>query len=336
MKAQLQNTLVYMDGPQVMLLRRAKGRIIAVAVEKEGMDYPFFAAKVTKRVWDLYQKGKADLYYVFEKSGIENYYFFDLSKEKNGTVELIVAKKDEFENKDFWPERGFFSNYHTERISENNESDASVQVFKIDGAWEAVDFSSFYSKLSDLYAIFYAKRKLSDPNSASGLISSIRNSVQDKMWRGGGSYQGFYGNFMSVLPSMLPLRVSKIQYASPGQIDVQGDAEILDDVVDIIELGTHRIEEAQKAYNDVDRILSKEKLKKARPHVNFSSKTIEDFVKKRCDKILTEINFDNQGDLFRSCDENVLVYAKVVLSIFRRLRGIQKFFAEGRLATHAN
>ena len=332
MKATLEQTLVYFDGPQVVLLKGGKTNIIAVAIERDGMEYPFFACRVLKRNWKRYLDGKADLHYLFLKTNLDGYFFFDWSKTENKRVDLVKATSVEISNKEYWPDKGFFAASHTEYLGEQEVEESTAQVFNIDGSWDPIDFSRFYGKISDLYALYFANKKLEDSNTSPESLRRLKGSVLTRLWKGGGSYTGFYRNFSDTFPDMTRLKVNRIEYASPGQIEMLGEESVFNDMLNsLTKFSFEDARNAQDAYNYIDNILSKEKLKTAKPDATFPSEAIEDEVKKKANLILKILKVKDTYHFFKACDENTLVYAKLALSIYRRFKGVSSFFIEGRV-----
>lgn len=329
MKANFVSTLVYFDGPQVALLRYRKMHIIAVAVEKEGFEYPFFCCLVRKHHWEKYYSGKADLYYLFSSAKLGNFYFFDWNSiESNKKVLLTKASHAESVNKDYWPDRGFFSVAHTENIRENPTT-VSSQIFNIDGNWSTSDFSSFYGKMSDTYAIFIADDEFSSDNDT--VCNKIKNNVLSRLWRGGGSYSGFYDSLEQNVPSMDPLQVSRIHYSSPGIIELRGRRDTISEMLKAFSNFGDKLSTTESLYNLVNSTLSDNNLKKARPDAQFPTREMETSVKLACDELLQAIEINQTPRFFEACNNNVLLYSKLSMSIYRRFKGVHSFIVEGRI-----
>lgn len=331
MKAFFVSPLVYFDGPQVALLRANKTNVIAVAVEKDGMEYPFFCCRVYKHHWQRYLDGKADLHFLFSNPAMGDYFFFDWNEiNEDGFVKLIKATEQEANNLDYWPDRGFFSSAHTEMIK-NASSNVSSKVFNIDGTWDAMDFSSFYGKISDVYAIFVAEDRLSNAAANDNVFNTIKNNVLTRLWQGGGSYSGFYNALEQNITDMDPLKVTRIKYASPGEIELRGQTEVFSEMLSSFSDFEDIARKADEAYRGIDQILTKEKLKSAKPNSSISNRILEVFVKEKADSVLSYIGITQNDKFFEACDRNVLVYAKLVMSIYRRFKGVYNFMSEGRV-----
>ena len=329
----IKNVLVFYDEPQVVLLEGAKKiHSIAVAVEKEGMEYPFFCCEIYKRDWLKYLNQKADLYFLFKNALNRKYYFFDWNDQNERKVNLIKATEEEIKNPEFWPERGFFAVNHTETLAGENDQSRAIQTFEIDGSWAAVDFSAFYAKMADLYGLAFIDQLMEDNEKSAATELSLKSSIVSKLWRGGGSYVGFYSDLMNTIKGMVPLNVKKIQYASPGTIEFSGNQDVFNEMMRYLDEFSQNLKESSECYKRIDAVLSREKLKKAPPEASFSSSAMESYVKKNSDDLIKLVGVGREDNFFNACGKNYVIYAKLCLSIHRRLKGIYDFYSEGRVA----
>lgn len=327
--ATISKTLLYYDGPQIILLNGFSNMpIIAVAVNYDGMEYPFFACYTQQKHLDKYIHGKADLHFVFANAHMSEYYFFDLFEANNDVVNLIRATSDESRNNDFWPSKGFFSSNH---ILENENLHDTRRRFNINGAWEADDFTQFNRKMFDMYAIMSAKKILESVDSTPETLAELNALIINQSWEGGNSYVNFYKPFTTKIEIHSPIKVKSIQYASPGNIDLIGDKNIFDEMSRAITKFEQNIEKAAKAYQYINKILGQEKLKTSKASSEFSSEAIKNHVKGQADIILNSIGIDTPAIFMHSCNDNILIYSKLVLSIFRRIKGVYNFISEGRV-----
>jgi hypothetical protein len=324
--------LVDYDGPQLLLLKTNRNRhMIAAAVRAADMDEPFFGCEVTDKTYDNYFDDRVDLHFVFRRAIGRFYYLFDLSKSEHDTVKLIKMKSDEAENPSFWPQVGFFARSHTTKFNRITAVSA-LKSYKIDGKWGANDFSHFHAKMSDLYALFGVLDRLDGQNSQTEM-GFIKKTIQERFWQGGGSYVGFYDSLLTRnrLLNLAPLEVARIQYASPGEISLRGNKSALSEISDIISVFDTKWDRLMWSYRNIRSVLRKEKLLRARPTAHFSSASTREFVKKATREFADEMQLERVEEIFAACDHNVLVFAKVILSIFRRGNELYKFHAEGRV-----
>ena len=324
--------LVDYDGPQLLLLKSNRSHyMLATAIQRQDMDEPFFGCELRDKTYDLYFEQKADLHFAFARAFGRNYYFFDLAEADKQTVKLTNAKTTEVDNLAYWPQIGFFARSHTTSYN-RAPTTASTRSFKIDGVWAANDFSHFHAKMSDLYALFGVLERLEGTHSATER-SFIRQTINDRFWQGGGSYVGFYDSLFSRNRDLklAPLDVAKIQYASPGEITLRGNKKALSDVSDILSVFEEKWDDLAWTYRSIRGSLRKEGLLSAEPNAQFSTPAARDFIKKTTREFAENMNIDHIDEIYEACDSNTLVFAKVILSIFRRANELYIFQAEGRV-----
>jgi hypothetical protein len=328
-KGEIEKVLVFYDGPQLLLMKNQHGEhLLGYAVEKDGYDYPIFVVQMLERNLSLYLSGKVDLRYVFKKTPPTRLYFADLAR---GTkdIKLRRARSSELTD-DVFPEAGIFSSTHTHPISNYYSENNEKQRFAIDGVWEARDFSQFHGKMADTYSLLYIAQKLSKEEASSSESEFLRESIADRPWRGGGSYLSFYGGIKDEARSIHPLRVAGIEYHSPGYMDVAGKREVLDEIVEAIEIASHDQQKIRTLYSAIRKALSHEGLLRVGSEHGFSNAAIEDYVKRQSLDLAEAVALPNGNEILKLCSGNVAVFAKLVLSYYRRIRGLAAFFVQGR------
>jgi hypothetical protein len=109
-------TLIYVDEPQLILLKSQKNYVMAVAIptsNKEAMH--FLAATVTPINFERYMDGHCDLRYLFSFASKRMIYWFDLMSMKNEDVIMNVFESAIPER--FLPMPRIFSSHHTEEYN---------------------------------------------------------------------------------------------------------------------------------------------------------------------------------------------------------------------------
>jgi hypothetical protein len=332
--AALVEYLVSYDGPQLALLKTDRNRnMLAHAVHRADMKEPFFGCEVPDKAFEKYFEGTADLHYAFQHAMRDAYYFFDNAfvEGEGDIVRLVGANKIDLENPEYWPRIGIFSRSHTS-LYNRERRETSLKTFKIDGRWGAEDFSHFYGKMSDLYSLFAVLTRF-EGASAPVERAFFAQALRDRLFRGGGSYIGFYDDLdnQNSKNKVAQLEVSRIQYASPGQIDLRGDATALASTSDVIAIFEDHSTALTELYNKIHGTLRREKLLKAEPTAEFSSRAIQEFVHLRSMELALALKIESVEEIFKAASSNVLVFAKLILSIYRRARELYMFEAEGRI-----
>jgi len=329
--ATVREILVDYDGPQLLLLSSDRRRdMLGVAVQRDGMKTPFFTCEVSKKAFQKYFDGTADLNYAFRHAYRGRYYFFDLGSDDD--VMLVSANHEEIQNEIYWPQVGIFSRSHTSNFNRATTEGSVVETFLIDGKWGASDFSRFHGKMAELYALFGVLNRL-DGTHGKSEQGFIREAIKERVWQGGGSYVGFYDELMARNRKLglIPLDVAKIRYASPGEIDLRGNSSVLSDISDVLDLFEDQSVDLRRAYRSIHGALRKERLLSADPSTDFSSEAMRDFIESRTHEFASQMQIDKVDLIFAACDENVLVFSKVFLSIYRRSMALYSFQEEGRI-----
>jgi hypothetical protein len=88
------STLVYLDEPQVVVLDHGDdAKIIGVAVERDGYDFPFLGAEISFSQWERYNRQFVDLRYLFLLPRWKRWYFFDLADQDETTRFRLSGQK---------------------------------------------------------------------------------------------------------------------------------------------------------------------------------------------------------------------------------------------------
>lgn len=333
--ATIDKTLVYYDGPQLLLLRSEyNDPLLAVAIEKDGYRYPLLCCQMLPRVLNKYMEGTVDLRFVFNQTPVSRMYFADIGQKFGDRIRLVKAKEGEL-NEDVYPDSGLFARLHTGGdISGEYRKYADKKRFNIDGAWEARDFSRFHGRIADAYSLlFIAKAMNKGVQPSPSEARFLRASIEDRPWQGGGSYLAFYTSVKNDGIPLHPLRVAGIEYHSPGYVDLAGRNDVLDDVVLSIADVMENHAEIVGVYRAIRRVLSGEGLLSAGREATFANEVVEEYVRSQSLGFASLVSLPNaESVLTDACDGNVLVFAKLILSYYRRLKGIADFFIEGRVS----
>lgn len=329
--ATIEAVLIYFEEPQLLFLKSDHNMpAFAVAVEKEGMKQPYFVCQVKDRIARNYFAGKADLRYTFLRSVGHAYYFFDLAEIRDGAVSLKRVGADEALREKYWPSTGLFSRSHTSDYEYGVSSDliSAVRRYFIDGRWSTADFSRFNSKMENLYGLFSLLRK------ASGAVGdevkqALNKAILDRAWEGGGSYVAFYHEVIDHLSA--PLDVEKLQYSSPGEIALRGEAAVLDEVDGVVDALDNNIRALQEEYSAIYKILKEGKLLGVKAAETFSSAAMESHALSRAFKLGEDLGLQSLNSLYEACDKKSVLFIKIVLSVYRRARDLYAFHAEGRV-----
>ena len=332
--AELIKTLVLFDGPQLALLRSDRDRyMLAVACKKAGYSFPFFSVEVGEDTLRRYLNERIDLNYAMRlRESFKKYYFFDWKNLKNMRVPVVQANLAEVKDSSFYPDPGFFARTHTSEYSLGAAAKSSARQFQIDGSWDAGDFSRFYSKIADIYAFALLSSKELRSKVGEVDTANIKNTISHQAWKGGGSYVSFYSQLFASVHSLVPLNISKIQYESPGYIELTGGEDSLADLTGIVYLFDMHGESLKESHDQLRGLMEREGLLGSGREKKFSGPGMEAYANKVAGMLANSLGVDDSQDLYEMCGSDTAVFCKVILSYYRRARDLHKFYAEGRVS----
>lgn len=332
-KAEHLITLVYVDGPQLVSMSSGKAKVVAVAIPSlDNYRFPFLATVIPESDWQRYQRGIVDLRFLFRFVRARRLFTFDLATIKDNSVYMIPWEESQPIPEEFLPAERFFSRDHTEETADAKPT-MQVQRFGIDGAWGAHDFSSFYGKINDIYTFQLSLSKLRSEETDAGSRRRITEAFAHYPLRGGSSYVHLYDDLYKVQAVSERLDVKEIAYASPGHIDVAGRADLFETARAAIGGFGENREGLSKKYNAFHTYLSKLGYLTLSPD-SFQTRTEQaQRIEAEAEELAGLLQMDRQSvDMLKTLSRgNSLVFAKIVLSYYRRLSQWFEFFAEGRV-----
>jgi hypothetical protein len=288
---------------------------------------PYVAKVTSDRILDLYLDQKVDLSYVMRSPRAGAPYVFDWSSFDDEVMmvpaEVVVDDVDEL-----LPGPGYFARNHTETYRSGVASLLVHHAYMIDGNWSAKDFSRFYSKIDDLYSIFSFLDDIKDGYGA--INTSLSDKIAKFPWKRGGSYFGFFRDIVADTRDEYPLKVSKILYASPGQIEVRGVKEPLDQIDALLPVMQASSQTLTKVYNDLHGILTRDKVLGSDAR-DFSNAATARMSNARATILLKGMGITDPERIKSACQGHSVLYAKIALAIFRRGEEFYRFYEEGRM-----
>jgi hypothetical protein len=326
----VEQILLWYDQPEIVLLKRDNFEyILAVssAVEEAG-ECKFVGASMTLQQVAGYQNGKFDLRYAMSHANLRRYWEFEFRGHELQVAIKKIRKTSDEVNASI-PDAGFFSREHHFIEAIKRQAADSDEQFDIDGSWELGEFSRFYGQVEDIYYMFSDLSQFNDPNTPTNTKTIIANAF-DRPWRGGGSYVGFYDKIANDNQYVAPLRVSGIQYNSPGFVKIRAKKEPFENIIALLQGYAHEIRETRRAHNALYKLMSFSKLLKPDRRA-VPSKAIRESVLDLAKNLASHMPGVDLSLLVDMARGDEIVAAKVLLSIFRRMERLYKFFEEGRV-----
>lgn len=323
-------TLVYFDEPQVVTLISQKTRIVAVAIpDDDPAVSKFLATMVTDRDWNKYLAGTVDLRYLFTFPKVRVQYSFDLQTLKENMVMMTpwVGEVDER----FLPMPRFFATNHTEEYKVDERA-TDTETLLIDGEWELTDFGQFQQKYADLYAFIVATDTWKSTTATLAAKQRVKGAFLDRPFRGGFSYVHLFKDLNDNVPRNEQLNLSKIKYASPGEVEIFGKIGVFGNLHDIIPNFLFKRHEISEMYQAFHQYLSQNRYFQIEGTQYPKGDPTEKYMKTQAQNLAKEMRAPDFDAVWGLTNENALVASKVVLSFYRRLNDAAAYFAQGRIA----
>lgn len=330
-KAKFDAPLIIIDGLQLICLKSQRTRLIAVAVPKQpDKNFDFVAVSVSPENWEKYFENRVDLRYLFTYPTQKTIYTMDSSQETS-SGEFIMTVYEDTLPEDLLPGAGLFSSDHTEEYGDATIAGDTQQLF-IDGGWEMTEFGRFYQKYSDVYAFVAALRNYINDSVDSKIKSGIADVFKKKPFQGGSSYLHMFNELTDFVPRDQRVTLDKIQYASPGDVQMNGSGNIFYAEKEIIQNYIMNRRDIQNKYNVLHRYLSKNGLLAMAGGKFSGNREVRNNIMENSILLCNLIKIGNFPDIYALSQNNELVSAKVILSVTRRIDAAAAFFSEGRMA----
>lgn len=328
--AALDQVLLWYDGPQIVLLKADDFRyILAVAADEDERDDLFFGALFNLRQLAAYQAEQYDLRYLLTHPSSRAWFTFSLDTEDTAAINLLKIKKDSPLIRKYLPDSGFFSRAHEEIRAAVKARPSSTERFDIDGTWDLGEFSNLYGQIEDIYYIFNSLDRHADP----ATDQRTRERVQDALLRpfmGGGSYLGLYRDFANDNDPASKLRVSGIQYNSPGYVEVKARQKPFGDLLDLLNALSDKPGLARQKYRNLYQLLAKSKLLRAAAGTYIVPDLVRS-IEEMSKSLALSLNGLSYHEVYAMSRQNALITAKVLLSVHRRAERLYAFFEQGRV-----
>jgi hypothetical protein len=201
----------------------------------------------------------------------------------------------------------------------------------LDGRWKLEELSDATKEYTQLYGFAYSL--LSDlPIARREEVEYIYGKFP---WRGGFSTVNFFSQLFHKIPPKLRPEVQRIQYASPGFIELSELLLVAGTVAGIVAAVCTSINNAHDTYrriqkgsveNELTQInLKKEQLDLTLKQISFCETSSASLVK------VLGLTEAQEKILDERVQNNKLMKVKILLSVFRRVEPLAKQQAEGKL-----
>lgn len=322
-------TLIYLDEPQLILLVSRTVHLLAVAVPTDDPKMALFlATTVNEKNLDLYFDGLVDLRYLFTYPRDHLLYTFDLMELQNNIIAMQLYDGDA--PSDWLPSPRLFATEHTTTYHRSEVASSTEQLI-IDGEWRMQEFGTFYQKYSDIYAFEASLQTWAASDSSPNEREAVRKTYADKAFEGGFSYVNFFHGLNDNLPRSVRPGLDSIKYASPGEVNITGSADVFERVYSLIENYLTLRHEITDEYSALYRFLSERRyLRMDVAHFKIDDPSSA-FIENRTRALGNILGLADIDSIIALSQGNILVVAKVTLALVRRVEAAAAFFAQGRM-----
>ena len=326
-----EQALFFFEEPEIIVIDVKKvSKVVAVATKNVG-GRGFFGAKVSNAQFRNYLKERFDLRYMLLRPDRWTWYEFDLPDKLTDRVKLDYVELSRHRIDEYIPEQGFFSREHTEQYRGYTSDARDVQRFEVDGQWSMGDFGRLHSQIADLYALTKSVDAFADNATPLEQKQDIVKSFV-KPFQGGGSYVALFRSLAKAGGDEAKPDIKAIQWASPGFMDVVGDADAFDRMISLVEHFSGHRGEIKDAYEHLWSYLKETQfLNRTSRTLDYSS-SISTEIATRATELARLIGVTSYSLLIKMAGQDHLVAAKALLGSARRIAKLHEFFAEGRVS----
>ncbi|WP_305415829.1 hypothetical protein [Photobacterium leiognathi] len=196
-------------------------------------------------------------------------------------------------------------------------------IINLDERWSLEDFSVFSKQYIQVYGFFFALRKLSE-------VDSIME-FERMPWLGGASVVHFFTGMKNhIHPDLLP-NVQKIQYASPGFMELSAIVQVADDIKNLVLAMCSTVGSIATTYHVIHSQYRSRQLaqKKMRELENSEDKN---FVRNSVLELHEQLNLSPQQvvSLSKISKGDQLVELKMLMAMYRRAKPIADLQAQNK------
>jgi len=315
--------------PILILFKSGKTYFFASALPSDkGFVQEYLVVSVTPKIFKRYFREDVDLRYLFESNPYRT--FFKISASDLAEKKVKAVPFDGVITEEMLPEPQLFASSHTAEYKPMASKHDALETLYIDGNWEMEDFGKFSARYRDIYSFEQAIIKLKDVQTSTNQRDKLKSAFQGNLLHGGGSYVSFFKELGEIIPANDRYDLARVQYASPGRVELRGKGEIFDRLEGHVKNMIANEGEIRSAYNNLRDYMSKAGfLDFTQNDVAPSAQQI-DTVNSLNKKLLIEMKLDVFDDINLVTDNRPINSAKISMSLFRRIRAASAFFAEGR------
>jgi hypothetical protein len=207
-----------------------------------------------------------------------------------------------------------------------------TQRLTLDGEWTLFEFSQFARTYSQSYSVLYTLDPTIRLDADDEEIGYIRHLYNAFPWRGGYSAVNFYEALRHRVPEEDRPTIKSIRYESPGWIELSLVVGIALSIKTIIKAFTASTKELNSTYHEIYTGMQNRKL----TELDIKRKQIEltrdqrRFALESAEELAERMHFEHMAQLTELSDNEVAAL-KILLSLYRRLRELEKIEQQKRI-----
>jgi len=198
---------------------------------------------------------------------------------------------------------------------------------QLDKNWELRDFSVYTKEYVQIYSFFYVLQRVVENQDTQLDYSGFQ-------WRGGYSVVNFFKSAYSLTPEEDRLQIRRIQYASPGFIELSGMVDVAVDIASLVGALCGSVLVVNRTYDAVVRGYIHRKLARIEVQTAESKLSREDilFIRNSVKDLASGFNLrpEQVDALSKITDGNELIQLKMLLALYRRAEPLQKQQSSGK------
>lgn len=206
--------------------------------------------------------------------------------------------------------------------------DAEIYRVLMDGRWSLQDLYDFPHSLSQTYAFAYCFDSTLSPQDA----ERINLALREYPWGGGYSIVNIFTVLQNQVPPKQRPKITSIQYASPGWIDLLLNLDPIVTVASSVAAIAGSMAITTKSYEAIQKALHNIRINKAetKAKIAIARKREVEALSALCNDLSRQIGFNGFHGLVSRTGGNVEVAAKLLCAYYRRLKIVAEYEKNGK------
>jgi hypothetical protein len=315
----IERSLLSYEAPLVVLASDSKGAdLIGVNYGDTDTCHSFYFSRVKPAPLQSFLEGGVDLLYLLTKKHTGK---FHLGAGSGAIDEQISTKLVDTIDRDLLPEPGVFM------PSPPKEASTATRAVHIDGRWGINDLRKFSDLVQDSYAFVFALTGRGTGHTR----DRITELFQKYPWRGGFSSVNFFNDLYRLIPPPQRASISRIQYASPGTIELQMNKEAASAIRKLCEAINQDDSEIVERYEEVHTWLRERNwLGRSASDLRLSAPDKRELLDVTAKLAETFGLATQKSYILKLSNSDPLAAVKILLAYYRRLEGLADYVATGK------